>query len=130
MEETGDPTALSEAAIRMQDAEYGVAAVRMADASGMDMALESAIDLLTPLGLKSLKKVEEAADSETGVKAKKSYLKKKQQAKMAATEANEKAVRKYTSNLPLLVMSRSLLTDCLCVPHRPGRVRRDGSGNA
>ena len=115
MEEAGDPAALSAAATRMQDgeafssdgmrtsldaresrmqdAEYGVGVVRMADASGMEVALESAIDMLTPLGLMSLKKVEEAADSETGVKAKKSYLKKKQQAKTAATEANEKAVR-------------------------------------
>ena len=81
LEEVGDPMALT------------VAAVRMQDASAAAVMSERAIDMITPVGLKLNKKVEEGLESETGVKARKSYLKGKRKAKTVATEANEKAVK-------------------------------------
>eukprot|EP01043_Picozoa_sp_COSAG02_P000738 COSAG02_NODE_14_length_56855_cov_512.793661_19_plen_1225_part_00 len=81
LEESKDSAGVSVAAVRMQDAP---AAARVSAA---------AIDMITPVGLKLNRKVEEGLESETGLKARQSLVKGKEKAKTIAAEANEKAVK-------------------------------------
>ena len=70
-----------------------VAAVRMQDAPATARVSAAAIDMITPVGLKLNRKVEEGLESETGLKARHSLLKGKEKAKTIAAEANERAVK-------------------------------------